>query len=237
MRLQRALARAGVASRRAAEELIKEGRVRVNGHIAEIGSQVDVDSDVIVVGGRRIQPQVGTVWIALHKPIGHVVTRRDPEGRPTVFTLVPTVAGLTYVGRLDVMTDGLLLMTNDGAGAHRLMHPRYAVERTYRVLVHGRPINEIRDALRAPIIIDGRRVTIVGQRLHPGPSPRSTDMLLVLAEGRQRIVRRICELLDLKVEKLTRLSYGPVQLGRLPKGEWRYLTTQERRALSKLGVS
>ena len=91
--------------------------------------------------------------------------------------------------------------------------------------------------LRAPIVIDGRKVAIVGSRLHPGPSPRSTDMLLVLAEGRQRIVRRICELLELKVEKLTRLSYGPVQLGRLPKGEWRYLTTQERRALGKLGVS
>src|SRR5690349_19742380 len=162
MRLQRALARAGVASRRAAEELIKAGRVRVNGHVAEIGSQVDVDKDVIVVGGRRIHGAPKTVWIALNKPIGHVVTRRDPEGRPTVFTLVPAIPGLTYVGRLDVMTDGLLLLTNDGAGAHRLMHPRFAVERTYRVLVHGHPLEDIKKMLKAPIVIEGRPVHIVG---------------------------------------------------------------------------
>ena len=233
MRLQRALARAGVASRRAAEELIKAGRVRVNGHVAELGSSVDVDRDVIVVGGRRIHAAPKTVWIALNKPIGHVVTRRDPEGRPTVFTLVPTVAGLTYVGRLDVMTDGLLLLTNDGEGAHRLMHPRFEVERTYRVLVHGKALEEIKALLKAPVVIDGRPVHIVGHRLFPGDRG-STDMLLVLAEGRQRIVRRICELLGLKVERLTRLSYGPIKLDKLPRGEWRYLSTSELKALEKL---
>jgi 23S rRNA pseudouridine2605 synthase len=235
MRLQRALARAGVASRRAAEELIKEGRVRVNGHVAALGSQVDVDRDVIVVGGRRIKTAPELVWIALHKPIGHVVTRRDPEGRPTVFTIVPAIPGLTYVGRLDVMTDGLLLLTNDGAGAHRLMHPRFEVERTYRVLVHGRPLEDIKALLKAPILIDGRRVQVVGHRLFPA-SRGSTDMLLVLAEGRQRIVRRICEQLGLKVERLTRLSYGPIELGKLERGAWRYLTPAELRALAKLGV-
>jgi 23S rRNA pseudouridine2605 synthase len=235
MRLQRALARAGVASRRAAEDLIREGRVRVNGQVAALGDQVDVDTDVITLGGRRIRTPAQTVWIALHKPIGHVVTRRDPEGRSTVFTLVPAIPGLTYVGRLDVMTDGLLLLTNDGTGAHRLMHPRYAVERTYRVLVHGKPLEEIRRLLREPIVIDGRPVRLVGHRLHPGPA-RSTDMLIVLAEGRQRIVRRICELLGLKVEKLTRLSYGPIKLGSMPRGTWRYLTKPELRALEKLGV-
>lgn len=221
MRLQRALARAGVASRRAAEELIRAGRVRVNGDLAHIGMRVDPEADVITVGVRRIvTPR--PVWIALHKPVGYVVTRRDPEGRPTVFSLVPDVPGLTYVGRLDVMTSGLLLLTNDGEAAHRLTHPRFEVERSYRVVVHGRSEAEIHGALARGVAIDGRRANIVQFKIRPARG-RSSELLLVLAEGRYRIVRRICERLDLKVERLVRLSYGPVRLGRLAAGEWRYV--------------
>ncbi|MEE8191739.1 MAG: pseudouridine synthase [Gemmatimonadales bacterium] len=232
MRLQRALARAGVASRRRAEDMIRAGRVKVNGRVAEIGASVDPDTDLITVGGRRIA-QSQSVWIALNKPLGYVVTKRDPQGRRTVFELLPRVPGLTYVGRLDVATSGLLLLTTDGTAAHRMVHPRFGVERTYRVLVHGRSANEIRRMLARPVVIDGRPVQLV--KVIVRESERgSTDLTLVLAEGRYRIVRRLCERLGLKVERLTRLSHGPVRLGRLAPGEWRYLSKRELQAVRDL---
>lgn len=230
MRLQRALARAGIASRRAAEELIKAGRVKVNGTVAHLGMSVDADSDVILVGGRRVT-QARPVWIALHKPVGYVVTKRDPAGRQTVFELVPHLPGLTYVGRLDVMTSGLLLLTNDGEAAHRLMHPRFAVERSYRVVVHGKSDAEIRAAFAKPIVIEGRAVNVKTMKTRPARG-NSIELLLVLAEGRYRIVRRICERLGLKVERLVRLSYGPIRLGDLAAGTWRYLARNELAALA-----
>ena len=230
MRLQRALARAGVASRRGAEEMIAAGRVRVNGVVAELGCTVDPLADAITVGGRRVRP-VETAWIALHKPPGYVVTRRDTEGRSTVFDLVPDLPGLTYVGRLDVATTGLLLLTTDGEAAHRLTHPRFAVERTYRVDVRGRPAAHIRRALKKPIVVDGRRVDIVRYRVRE-TGRGTSEMMLVLTEGRNRIVRRVCEQLSLRVSLLVRLSHGPVRLGRLRPGDWRYLTTSEIRSIS-----
>ncbi len=229
MRLQRALARAGVASRRRAEDMIRAGRVKVNGRVAEIGASVDPDTDLITVGGRRIA-QSQSVWIALNKPLGYVVTKRDPQGRRTVFELLPRVPGLTYVGRLDVATSGLLLLTTDGTAAHRMVHPRFGVERTYRVLVHGRSANEIRRMLARPVVIDGRPVQLVKVTVRESERG-STDLTLVLAEGRYRIVRRLCERLGLKVERLTRLSHGPVRLGRLAPGEWRYLSKRELQAV------
>lgn len=232
MRLQRALARAGVASRRRAEELIRAGRVRVNGRVAELGSKVDPEQDVITLGARRIRP-ARRVWLALHKPVGYVVTRRDPAGRPTVFTLVPDIPGLTYVGRLDLMTSGLLLLTTDGGAAHRLMHPRYEVERSYRLLVHGRSADEIRDLLRRPLQVERRLVNVRDARVREGRRG-SVDVTLTLAEGRYRIVRRLCEQLGLKVERLARLSYGPVQLGSLPVGKWRYLSKPELAGIGAL---
>lgn len=233
MRLQRALARAGFSSRRGAEELIRAGQVLVNGRVAGIGQSVDPSQDVILVGGRRVRP-ARTVWIALHKPLGVVVTRRDARKRQTVFDLLPHVPGLTYVGRLDAMTTGLLLLTTDGTGAHHLTHPRFEVERAYRVLVHGRPESEVRKALSRRIEIEGRAVNIVKWRTRPA-ARGATDLLLVLAEGRHRIVRRTCEKLGLKVEALTRLSYGPIQLGRLAPGEWRYLSRGEIDSLAQPG--
>jgi 23S rRNA pseudouridine2605 synthase len=232
MRLQRALARSGVASRRRAEQLIRDGRVRVNGVVAELGSSADPERDVITVGGRRIKP-VKTVWIALNKPVGYVVSRRDPDGRDTVFSLVPEVPGLTYVGRLDVATAGLLLLTTDGEGAHHLAHPRFKVQRTYRVLAHGRSTDEVRNAFRHPIVISGRRVEIVRFRTRT-TTRGSTELTLTVAEGRNRIVRRICEQVGLKVERLTRLSYGPIVLGRLAPGAWRYLSTRETQAVGAI---
>ncbi len=231
MRLQRALARAGVSSRRTAEALIEAGRVRVNGKRAHLGMSADPERDTITVDGSRIE-QARAVWIALNKPLGYVVSRRDPEGRPTVFTLVPDHPGLTYVGRLDVMTGGLLLLTTDGELANRLTHPRYQSERSYRVMVHGHSMNEIKRLLSQPVVIDGRPVSLKSFRLRAGPRG-ATDMLLVLAEGRYRIVRRLCEKLGLKVERLTRLSHGPIRLGRLAPGKWRYLTKSELGELGK----
>ena len=228
MRLQRALARAGISSRRRAEELIRAGLVRVNGAVAALGCSVDPDADVVTVRGRRVRP-VPVTWMALHKPVGYVVSRRDPRGRRTVFELLPEVPALTYVGRLDVMTSGLLLFTTDGEAAHRLMHPRYAVQRTYRVLVHGRAAHDIRKELARPVTIDGRPVRVVSAQVTERGT--ATELTLVLVEGRYRIVRRLCTRLRLKVERLTRLTYGPVELGRLEPGRWRHLSQHELQAL------
>ena len=232
MRLQRALARAGVASRRRAEDLIRSGKVKVNGRLAELGMRVDLGRDVVQVAGRRIRP-VQTTWLALHKPVGCLVSRGDPQGRSTVFDLVPRTPGLTYVGRLDYMTSGLLLMTTDGLGAQRLTHPRYAVPRTYVVRVTGKPTAEVTRALRRPTVIDGRRVEIEDLDTR-SVAAGVTDVELTLREGRYRIVRRICSVLDLRVERLKRLSYGPVRLGRLPIGKWRPLSGREQNAIAKL---
>ena len=232
MRLQRALARAGVASRRKAEDLIRSGRVRVDGTPATIGMSVDPDAQRITVDGRVVRAAAKTTWLALNKPLGYVVSRSDPEGRRTVFDLLPKVPGLTYVGRLDVMTSGLLLLTTDGAAAHRLMHPRYEVPRSYWLGVHGADAAEIRAALAQRIVIDGRAVRVVDFRVRP--AGRSVEVEITLAEGRQRIVRRIAEALDLKVEWLHRVAYGPLRLGKLAEGKWRELTRQEIATIERL---
>ena len=232
MRLQRALARAGVASRRKAEDLIRSGRVRVDGTPATIGMSVDPDAHRITVDGRAVRAAARTTWLALNKPIGYVVSRSDPEGRRTVFELLPKVPGLTYVGRLDVMTSGLLLLTTDGAAAHRLMHPRYEVPRSYWLAVHGADAAEVRAALAQRIVIDGRAVRVVDSRVRP--AGRSVEVEITLAEGRQRIVRRIAEALDLKIEWLHRVAYGPVRLGKLGEGKWRELTRQEIATIERL---
>ncbi len=231
MRLQRALARAGVASRRKAEDLIRAGRVRVDGAVAALGMSVDLDRHRVTVDGRPVRPAPLT-WLALNKPVGYVVSRRDPAGRPTVYDLLPKVPGLTYVGRLDVMTSGLLLLTTDGAAAHRLMHPRFAVPRTYWLRAHGRSVAEVRDALARPVVIDGRAVRVVDFRVRA--AGRSVELELTLAEGRQRIVRRLAEALGLKVEWLHRVAYGPVRLGRLAKGKCRRLAAHEVQAIERL---
>ena len=231
MRLQRALARAGVASRRAAEELIEGGRVRVDGQVATLGMKVDPVRQRITVGGRAVK-QVERRWLAFHKPLGVVTTASDEEGRRTVFDLIPHPAGLNYVGRLDVMTTGLLLLTTDGEAAHRLTHPRYHVPRRYTALVHGRPTAEIAKAVRERIVIDGRPVIASETRVRPGTEGRSI-VDVTLAEGRNRIVRHWCEAMGLKVERLARLSYGPIRLGDLAPGRSRPLTPREEGALYK----
>jgi 23S rRNA pseudouridine2605 synthase len=229
MRVQRALARAGVASRRAAELLIENGVVRVDGDVATLGSKVDPDTQVITVKGKRVT-QKPKKWIMFHKPLGVVTTAQDEEGRRTVFDFVPKGDGLTYVGRLDVMTTGLLLLTTDGDAVQRLSHPKYHVPRRYTALVHGRPTGEIAAAARGRVVVEGRAVEPLAVRVRPGVEGRSI-VDVTLAEGRKHIVRRWAEELGLKVDRLARLSYGPIRLGELPVGKWRTLTPAEEKAL------
>jgi 23S rRNA pseudouridine2605 synthase len=231
MRLQRALARAGVTSRRKAEDLIRAGRVAVDGAVATLGSSVDPGRQRLTVDGRSVRA-APRVWFALNKPIGYVVSRGDPEGRPTVYDLLPKVAGLAYVGRLDVMTSGLLLLTTDGAAAHRLTHPRYAVERTYWMRVHGADAAALRERLARPVVVDGRAVQV--RRARVRAQGRGVEVELVLAEGRHRIVRRLAAELGLKVEWLHRVAYGPVRLGRLPEGRHRRLSAPEIQTIERL---
>jgi 23S rRNA pseudouridine2605 synthase len=229
MRLQRALARAGVASRRAAEKLIEEGRVRVDGQTATLGMKVDPERQRITVGNQAVKVRERR-WLAFHKPLGVVTTAKDEEGRRTVLDFIPDPAALTYVGRLDVMTTGLLLLTTDGEAVHRLTHPRYQLPRRYTALVHGRSTAEIAKAVHQRIEIDGRAVVPSAVKIRPGTEGRSI-IDLTLQEGRNRIVRRWCEAMALKVERLARLSYGPVRLGDLPVGRYRPLTPREERSL------
>ena len=231
MRLQRALARAGVASRRAAEELIEAGKVRVDGTVASLGMKVDPDRQRITVSGRQVK-QRPRRWLAFHKPMGVVTTASDEEGRRTVFDFIPDSAGLTYVGRLDVNTTGLLLLTTDGEAVHRLTHPRYRIDRRYTALVHGRPTAEIAGAVRQKVVVDGRPVVPGEVRVRSGTEGRSI-LDVTLAEGRNRIVRRWAEEMGLRVDRLARLSYGPVRLGDLAAGRYRPLTPREEAALYK----
>jgi len=229
MRVQRALAQAGVASRRAAEELIRAGKVRVDGKVIGLGSKVDPTTQRITVGRRAvvIQPRR---WILFHKPLGVVTTANDERGRPTVFEYLHNPAGLAYVGRLDVMTTGLLLLTNDGEALHRLTHPRYRIPRRYSVLVHGADTSTLQNMMKRRIVIDDRPVLPVRVSVRPGRKGRSI-IDVTLTEGRNRIVRRWCEAMGAKVERLARLSYGPVHLGKLPVGQSRPLEPKEEVAL------
>jgi 23S rRNA pseudouridine2605 synthase len=231
MRLQRALARAGVASRRAAEKLIEDGRVRVDGKPATLGMKVDPERQRITLGNRVVKLRERR-WLAFHKPLGVVTTADDEEGRRNVLDFIPDSAALTYVGRLDVMTTGLLLLTTDGEAVHRLTHPRYRIPRRYTALVHGRPTAEIASAVQQRIMIDGRPVVPTEVKVRPGTAGRSI-LDLTLVEGRNRIVRRWCEAMGLKVDRLARLSYGPVRLGDLAPGKYRPLTPREESALYK----
>jgi 23S rRNA pseudouridine2605 synthase len=223
--LQRALARAGVASRRHSEELIAEGRVTVNGRVAQIGQSVDPEQDEIRVDGKAILAPAAPVWIMLHKPAGVMTTRSDPRGRQTVFDLVDDVPGLTYVGRLDYMTEGLLLLTNDGTGANRLMHPSGEVERTYVAIVRGDAESAARMAKRGVDLDDGPVQPLAVSTRSLGGGLHEFEV--TITEGRKREVRRLCKALGLTVDRLIRIRYGPIELGDLAAGESRPLTKKE----------
>lgn len=232
-RLQKVMAAAGVASRRASEEFIAAGRVTVNGETATIGRKVDVTVDVVAVDGERVNVDPDRVYVLLNKPRGVLTTTDDPQGRPTVMDLINLPQRLYPVGRLDMDTEGLLLLTNDGELANRLLHPSNEVERVYLALVPG-PVRkpalarlregvELEDGIARP-----RSVRVVEEQ-------RSKAMLeVVMTEGRKREVRRMLAELGLTVERLVRVAFGDVQLGDLRKGKWRFLTNPE---ISRLHVA
>lgn len=225
MRLQRALAQAGIASRRNAEDLITSGRVRVDGKVAELGSKVDPTKQKITVDG-KLTRKVAKRWIAMHKPLGVVTTASDEQGRQTVMDLIPNPRGLTYVGRLDINTTGLLLLTTDGDAVHRLTHPRWHLGRRYVALVHGPSTAALTGLVKQSTVVEGRPVKVTGLRVREGKDGRSVVDLLI-HEGRNRIVRKWFEALGCKVDRLARLQYGPIKLGDLEPGRWRVLEPKE----------
>ena len=241
-RLQKILSQSGVASRRASEKLIADGRVTVNGRtVLEMGTKADPAVDDIRVDGRRLKKERPR-YILLNKPAGFVTTRSDPQRRRTVLDLLTGVREYVYpVGRLDYDTEGLLLLTNDGDLAARLTHPRHGVERTYEAHVAGIPDREAIDRLRNGIPLDGRRtspanVVLLNKAASTRPAGRKEPegvLLITIREGRNRQVRRMCEAVGHPVRKLTRKRIGPLTDRRLRPGEWRELTAEEVRALER----
>lgn len=234
IRLQKILSQAGIASRRAAERLIAEGRVTVNGAtVLTMGMKANPERDDIRVDGRRIKTGVKRRYILLNKPAGYVTTRSDPQRRPTVIDLLPGVREYVYpVGRLDYDTEGLILLTNDGDLAARLTHPRHGVERTYEARVAGMPDREAIDRLREGIPLDGRRTLPADVvLLNAGRRDREGVLRLTIREGRNRQVRRMCEAVGHPVQTLRRVRIGPISDRRLKPGQWRELTPQEVAAL------
>ena len=233
MRLQKLLAAAGVASRRRAETLLREGRVRVNGRVARLGESADPRRDHIEVDGRTLARPRLRYWL-VHKPPGLVTTRRDPQGRATVMELLPASerGRVAPVGRLDRDTEGLLLLTNDGDTAHALLHPSYGSEREYRVTVSGRLTPETAARLAGGVMLRGRRTAPcrVGPRRYREDTDR-TRFHLFLLEGRKRQIRRSLALLGHPVVRLVRVRFGPLVLGDLPPGAARELTPAERASL------
>jgi pseudouridine synthase len=227
VRLHKALADAGIASRRAAETLIAEGRVAVNGRIITTqGVKVDPRRDTIAVDGRRLREAGRRVYYLLFKPRGYITSASDPQGRPTVMDLLQGVRERVFpVGRLDWDSEGLLLLTNDGDLAFRLTHPANHVPRTYRVKVKGHLPGEVLEAARRGIRIDGRRT--LPARVTPISSQLNTWIEIVLHEGRKNQIRRMFQRLGHPVLKLRRVAIGPIQDRRLRPGGWRPLTPGE----------
>jgi pseudouridine synthase len=231
-RLQKYLASCGIASRRAAEQLISAGRVSVNGQVvAELGTRVEPSVDRVEVDGRPVAPPPAKVYLAVNKPPGIVTTTSDPRGRPTVLDLVPRLGRLFPAGRLDADSEGLLLLTNDGELANRVMHPRYGCEKEYRALVRGTPSAQALEQLRSGIeLAEGR--TAPARVAVDGPAEGGSYWLRVmLREGRKRQVRRMLAAVGLPVERLQRVRIGPLELGSLPPGRSRPLGRSEVAAL------
>jgi 23S rRNA pseudouridine2605 synthase len=227
MRLAKYLATAGVASRRASEEIIRAGRVSVNGSPVTDPARDVGPEDAVAVGGKPVTITHERVVYALNKPAGVVSTARDPQGRPTVVTLVPQNERLYPVGRLDIDTTGLILLTNQGELAHRLTHPSFEVEKTYRVLVGGPAVEDrALKALREGIELDDARTS-------PAEVRRvSADTIeITIHEGRKRQVKRMCEAVGHPVKRLERIRFGPLELADLPRGRWRQLSDREVDAL------
>jgi 23S rRNA pseudouridine2605 synthase len=239
VRLNKLLSQSGVASRRAADELIRQGRVTLNGQIVSaLGTKADPDRDDVKVDGRRLKAVPVRRYLLLNKPRNTVSTRSDPQGRPTVVDLVARagIGGYFYpVGRLDFDSEGLLILTNDGEFAERVTHPRYEVDRTYEALVEGAPDERDLERLRRGVMIDGRRTLpakVRRLRVVQSRAGERTLLEIVIREGRHRQVRRMCDAIAHPVERLRRTRIGTITSQGLGPGELRDLTAAELRALT-----
>jgi 23S rRNA pseudouridine2605 synthase len=227
-RLQKVLARTGIGSRRVCEELIADGRVTVNGEVAELGRRVDAEADHVEVDGVPISVREGLVYYLLNKPAGVVTTASDPQGRRTVIELVPAEPRVFPVGRLDAETEGLLLLTNDGDLTHRLTHPSFGVEKEYLALVEGTPSPGALRRLREGIELEDGVTAPARASLDPPSS-----LTIVIHEGRNRQVRRMCDAIGHRVHRLVRVRIGPIADRQLRPGKWRELRQDEVRALER----
>jgi 23S rRNA pseudouridine2605 synthase len=233
VRVQKIIADAGLGSRREAEDWIRDGRVRVNGQVVELGDRADPDRDAVRVDGKRIHPRAGpNSYVLLNKPKGYVTTVDDPEGRNTVLDLLPPAlrGRVKPVGRLDVQTEGLLLLTNDGELARLVTHPSTGCPKEYSVKVSGVPTETQLDRLRRGIPLDGRptraaRIERISTTARGGEG--NSWLRVVLKEGRTRQIRRMFEAIGHPVSKLKRVAIGPIRDDRLPAGAWRPLSRTE----------
>lgn len=231
-RIQKILSQRGVASRRRAEEMILAGRIACNGRVCVLGESADPDVDEITVDGKPLPGPAGHVYIMLHKPRGYVTTLSDEKGRKNAAQLVSCGQRVYPVGRLDMDSEGLLLFTNDGDFANRMMHPSHEVNKTYQVLVKGYCTSALQK-LKRPIVLDGYRI-------HPPQvvllecSGDTAQILVTIHEGRNRQVRRMCAAAGMQVHRLIRISEGPLELSDLPLGKWRYLSEEEMTNMKKL---
>ncbi len=231
IRLQKILARAGLGSRRACEELIAQGRVTVNGRVAQLGEKADPQRDDIRLDGQRVQAPEPLVYLALYKQRFVLSTTESQDGRKTVRDLVPVPQRVFPVGRLDLESEGLMLLTNDGELANRLTHPRYGHEKEYRVLVAKHPTEAQLEAWRHGIVLeDGTRTRPAQVRIERLQG-KGAWLRVVLREGKKRQIREMCRLTGLPVVRLVRVRIGPLRLGGLKPGEWRALTEAEVAAL------
>lgn len=234
-RVQKILAARGVASRRHAEELIVAGRVACNGRVCVLGESADPNIDTITLDGKPIPSGAAHVYIMLNKPRGYVTTLSDERGRRNVAQLVADCGIRVYpVGRLDMDSDGLLLLTNDGEFANHFMHPRHEIDKTYCVTVTGFSLEGL-EKLKQPVTLDGYRIkkpTVSVQERY-SDKPNEAVLLITIHEGRNRQVRRMCAIAGMTVRKLTRISEGELRLGSLKVGQWRYLTDAEIKSIWK----
>ncbi|MEG1404269.1 MAG: pseudouridine synthase [Oscillospiraceae bacterium] len=232
-RLQKIIAGSGVCSRRAAEALISEGKVRVNGVVAIVGETADDETDEITIDNSPIPRAGGRTYIMLNKPRGYVTSMSDEHGRKTVADLVADVGVRVYpVGRLDMNSEGLLIMTDDGELANLLMHPSHEVKKIYQTRVRGENIDKALEILRSPLIIDGTPINPAEVKLLSDEG-NTAVISICISEGRNRQVRKMCEMAELYVLRLKRCSEGGLTLGTLPVGKWRYLKDDEILKLQK----
>ena len=232
IRLQKHLSECGIASRRKAEELIEQGKVKINGHIAFLGAKVDPKRDKVTVRGKAVVPVNEKIYIMLNKPRGYITTMRDELGRKNVSELTADAgARLFPVGRLDRDSEGLLIMTNDGDFANKLTHPSSHVNKTYRVTVRGNTEEEQILQMKEGILLDGKKTLPCDCFVAERKTDR-TVLIFIIHEGRNRQIRRMCEAVGLEVIRLKRTEIAGVKLGMLPQGKWRPLNEREMRRLT-----